>query len=59
MQIDATLQLPDGKQIPVVVELDATELESSLSDTAVAEVVARAIEDQVRKRARWPGCVLL
>ena len=44
MQIDATLQLPDGKQIPVVVELDATQLESSLSDTAVAEVVARAIE---------------
>jgi putative toxin-antitoxin system antitoxin component (TIGR02293 family) len=44
MQLDATLQLPDGKQIPVVVELDAAQLESSLADTSLADVVARAVE---------------
>src|ERR1039458_35023 len=44
MQLDATLQLPDGKQIPVVVELDATQLETSLADTGLADVVARAVE---------------
>ena len=44
MQLDATLQLPDGKQIPVVMELDATQLESSLADTGLADVVARAVE---------------
>jgi putative toxin-antitoxin system antitoxin component (TIGR02293 family) len=44
MQLDATLQLPDGKQIPVVVELDATQLENSLADTGLADVVARAVE---------------
>ena len=44
MQLDATLQLPDGKQIPVVVELDATQLENSLAATGLADVVARAVE---------------
>lgn len=44
MQLDATLQLPDGKQIPVVVEVDATELGNSLADTGLADVVARAVE---------------
>jgi putative toxin-antitoxin system antitoxin component (TIGR02293 family) len=44
MQLDATLQLPDGKQIPVVVEFDATQLESSLADTSLANLVARAVE---------------
>src|ERR1017187_6506784 len=44
MQLDATPQLPDGKQIPVVVELDATQLETSLADTGLADVVARAVE---------------
>ena len=44
MQLDATLHLPDGKQIPVVVELDATQLENSLADTGLADVVARAVE---------------
>jgi putative toxin-antitoxin system antitoxin component (TIGR02293 family) len=44
MQLDATLQLPDGKQIPVVVELDAAQLETSLADTGLADVVARAVE---------------
>jgi putative toxin-antitoxin system antitoxin component (TIGR02293 family) len=44
MQLDATLQLPDGKRIPVVVELDAAQLESSLADTGFADLVARAVE---------------
>ena len=51
MHLDATLQLPDGKQIPVVVELDAALLESSLADTGLADVVARAVEVLGKPRA--------
>jgi putative toxin-antitoxin system antitoxin component (TIGR02293 family) len=46
MQLDGTLQLPDGKEIAVVLEVDAAQLETSLDSSAVgsAEVIARAIE---------------
>jgi hypothetical protein len=44
MQLDGTLQLPDGKEIAVVLEVDATQLEAGSPAFASADVVARAIE---------------
>lgn len=44
MQLDGTLRLPDGKQIAVVLEIDAAQLEARFADKEAAEVVARAIE---------------
>jgi predicted transcriptional regulator len=42
MQLDATLQLPDGKQIPVVVELDTMEVHFNPDVEAKLEQMARA-----------------
>ncbi len=44
MQLDGTLQLPDGKQIAVVLEVDRAQLENSFAQTGSADVIARAIE---------------
>jgi putative toxin-antitoxin system antitoxin component (TIGR02293 family) len=44
VQLDGTLQLPDGKQIAVVLELDAADLETGLADTQAVDLVVRAIE---------------
>ena len=51
MQLDGTLQLPDGKQIAVVLEVDRAQLENSFAGTGSADVIARAIEVLGKEKA--------
>ncbi len=55
MQLDGTLQLPDGKQIAVVLEIDRTQLDDSCFEAGAADVIARAIEvlGTKSKALRW------
>jgi hypothetical protein len=54
MQLDGTLQLPDGKEIAVVLEVDATQLEAGSPAFASADVVAR-LRSWAPKSGRLPG----
>jgi putative toxin-antitoxin system antitoxin component (TIGR02293 family) len=44
MQLDGTLQLPDGKLIAVVFEVDTAQFGTSFAIAGFADVIARAIE---------------
>ena len=44
MEFDGTLQLPDGKRVAVVLEVDQLQAESVLGLSWSADVIARAIE---------------